>query len=844
MNNPKKMLRSLMAVVLSLGSGAVCADTAGHVQFVNGDVSLTTSSGGTHRILKGEAIDEGDTLTAAKSASAQIRMQDGGIIALRPDTVIKFDSFKYNGQEDGTERSFFSLLKGGFRAITGVIGRTNKSSYRITTPTSTIGIRGTDHESIVVVPGSELAVLAPSGTYNKVNVGETSITTDKGMIAVRPNQMGYAGAVDELPKLQPINSALFTAAPAAGPGQNRLEKTEDQGKNGKETDGKKEESNDDTVPVREKAVVDEAPSVKVAGSSTSPANDGVTGVAVVAPPVVIQASGQTVNLNNQTITTAAGATTMTTQATATAAYVQTDLAVAFATSDANYLHAFTEIGTLIAAAADVNNTLPNPSLIDRYTGKNSGSSVSYSLNGTTTVGQAATTLANGIQFGRYDSTSSQKVVVGNTSCCTAGTYPSPGPVFSHWIIGPAVNPVYLPEALTGTVNYRFSGGTTPTSSFVGTAVTLDSATLSVNFTQQMVAFNLGLIVGGAAWGASAAAPLEGLYWNSANVGFRASTVENTSWAALTVTGGATSGDVVGQLTGNALDGALMSYVLSGTSNQVAGVAAFTGTPANTATSYRVAALSTVDTTPVSQVNAGLVVPVMMGGYNNASNVLFDAAGNAVQFNANKPFSNAGGANTLNIGTAAAVGLGTDAVSGISWGRWQGGTLTLTNIATTVASNLANASSSHWIVGPVMTTAVDLPISGTYSYVLGGGTAPTDSLGGVGTLNSASLTANFTAQTVDFGMNVTTPNAGNLVASGVNIPIEQKNFFNASTANSPNGGANLGLLTVTCASGCGTAAAISGNVGGVFVGAAGIGVGMAYGLSNGSVNVNGVAAFHR
>lgn len=843
--NSSSRIRLVAAVLLS-GSGAAFAGTAGHVQFVNGEVNLTTPAGITHRIQKGEAVDEGDMLISAKNASAQIRMQDGGIIAVRADSTLKFDSFKFSGREDGSEQSFTSLLKGGFRAITGAIGRTNKSSYRITTPTATIGIRGTDHETIVVVPGSELTVIAPSGTYNLVNVGETSLTTEKGTIGVLPNQMGFAGSAEELPKLQPVNSRLFTVAVAPAAGSSGKPRSDDT-QGGKESDGKKGGSKDESASgqaeVREKAVVDETPSVAAGVNATSVGNDSVT--AIVAPPAVIQASGQTINLSSQTVTNTAGTTSIVNNqaAVATAAYVQTDLAAAFATSSANYLQPFSELGALIAASADVNNTLPNPSLIDRYTGHNSGSSVSYILNGTTTAGQAIATLANGIQFGRYDSTSSQKVVVGNTNCCVAGTYLSPASVFSHWIVGPAVNPVYLSESLLGTVNYTFAGGTTPAASFIGTAATLNSATLLVNYTQQMVAFNLGLTVGGAPWTASAtAAPLENLYWNSARVGFRATTAARTGWALLTVTG-ATSGDVAGQLTGNALNGAILSYVLSGTSNQVAGVAAFTGTPANTATPYRIAALSTTGTIPANLTNAGLVVPVTTGGYNNSGSVLFDTVGNMTQFNANSPFSNSGGASTVNLGTAAAVGLGKDPVSGISWGRWQGGALAVTNLAGNVASTFANAGSSHWIAGPVMTAAVDLPVSGTYSYVLAGGTAPTDSLGGVGTLNSASLSANFTAQTVNLGVNVTTPNAGNLVASGVNIPIEQKSFFSAATANSPNGGTNQGLLTLTCAAGCG-AAALSGNVGGVFVGAGGIGAGMAYGLSNGTVNVNGVAAFHR
>ncbi|MGA7748586.1 MAG: hypothetical protein WCA63_00400, partial [Gallionella sp.] len=105
-------------------------------------------------------------------------------------------------------------LRGGVRAVTGLIGHLHKTSYHITTTSSTIGIRGTDHETFVVVPGSELAATVPAGTYNKVNVGETTMTTDKGTISVLPNQMGFAGGLDQMPQLQPINLNIFTVTPA------------------------------------------------------------------------------------------------------------------------------------------------------------------------------------------------------------------------------------------------------------------------------------------------------------------------------------------------------------------------------------------------------------------------------------------------------------------------------------------------------------------------------------------------------------------------------------------------------------------------------------------------------
>ena len=236
-NNTIIILSIFLLACLMMVSRGAHAGIAGHVMFVNGSVQVTNSVAQTRILQKGDVINESDTVTTSKSSSAQIKMRDGGYIVIRPDSQLKFDSFIFSGEEDGNERSFFSLLKGGIRAITGLIGQRNKKSYRITTPDSTIGIRGTDHETFVVTAGSTLAAVAPLGTYNKVNRGETTITTEKGTISVLPNQMGFAGAADQMPQLQPVNLNIFTVTPAPLPQANG---------------GKKE------AAVRESAVVDSA----------------------------------------------------------------------------------------------------------------------------------------------------------------------------------------------------------------------------------------------------------------------------------------------------------------------------------------------------------------------------------------------------------------------------------------------------------------------------------------------------------------------------------------------------------------------------------------------------------
>jgi hypothetical protein len=253
--NLSKTLFGLAAMLALLSSsGSVYAAIAGRVEYVHGKVQLTSATGVTHAIRKGDAVNEGDTLVSEQTASAQIRMEDGGMVAMRPDTKLRIDLFSFDGQQDGTERSFFSVVKGGFRAITGEIGKKNKANYRITTPAATIGIRGTDHETFVVTPDSAMATTAPVGTYNKVNLGETSMTTPKGTLFVLPNQMGFVGGADQMPRLQPINLNIFTATtqPGLQDGRDKREGKSEGGREMRETatmdkDGMRDHANVDRI---------------------------------------------------------------------------------------------------------------------------------------------------------------------------------------------------------------------------------------------------------------------------------------------------------------------------------------------------------------------------------------------------------------------------------------------------------------------------------------------------------------------------------------------------------------------------------------------------------------------
>jgi hypothetical protein len=141
----------LLACMVCAGLAAPLAARAqaaavGEVEFSRG-VGFAQGEGKLPRTLgKGLALNEGDRLTTSDGSSAIVKLQDGTRMTLRPnsDIVLQRYQFKEGAQDNSM---VMQLLRGGLRAITGLISKNAPNSTRIQTPTATIGIRGTDFDA-------------------------------------------------------------------------------------------------------------------------------------------------------------------------------------------------------------------------------------------------------------------------------------------------------------------------------------------------------------------------------------------------------------------------------------------------------------------------------------------------------------------------------------------------------------------------------------------------------------------------------------------------------------------------------------------------------------------------
>ena len=180
------------------GPGSAASASVGMADFVNGSVTLTRS-GVAQPVQQGAPLQAGDQIDTARNAELHARFDDGGYLAVRPNSSVRID--QYVAQGEATDVAAFNLIRGALRSVTGWIGKIGApQQYRIQAGTATIGVRGTDHE-VVYVPDELATADVPAGLHNRVNEGATTLRNERGQIDIAQGAAGYAPRSGELPRL-------------------------------------------------------------------------------------------------------------------------------------------------------------------------------------------------------------------------------------------------------------------------------------------------------------------------------------------------------------------------------------------------------------------------------------------------------------------------------------------------------------------------------------------------------------------------------------------------------------------------------------------------------------------
>lgn len=84
-----------------------------------------------------------DRLSTGPQGAATLTLKDGTVLTMGPDTVMDLRQFQFDTTTQ--EGNFLlDLLRGSVRVVTGLLAKVSPDLFKVQTPTSVVGVRGTD----------------------------------------------------------------------------------------------------------------------------------------------------------------------------------------------------------------------------------------------------------------------------------------------------------------------------------------------------------------------------------------------------------------------------------------------------------------------------------------------------------------------------------------------------------------------------------------------------------------------------------------------------------------------------------------------------------------------------
>ena len=203
-----KVISTTIFAALTLAS-PVAAQNIGTVASSEPTLRGTPPGAGTRTLNLGAGVVQNETIASSGSGRGQILFIDQTTLSMAPNTTIVLDQFVFN--PDGSGQLGVQMTQGALRFIGGSLSRAQEAT--VTTPTATIGIRGSsalviyqNGETITVFLAGERLCITSSG-------GGRVCTSRRGGVLTED---GYQGRVNPAFLAQILE--LIDGAPQSGSG--------------------------------------------------------------------------------------------------------------------------------------------------------------------------------------------------------------------------------------------------------------------------------------------------------------------------------------------------------------------------------------------------------------------------------------------------------------------------------------------------------------------------------------------------------------------------------------------------------------------------------------------------
>ncbi|MDP2226805.1 MAG: FecR domain-containing protein [Moraxellaceae bacterium] len=137
-----KQLALLVFLVPAMAVSAQAGTTPiGYIKTLNQNAAIVTD-GKKRDVSIGDPVFEGDAIRTSRNGTLGVVFVDGAVMSIGSGSKVTLEQFLF---EPDTKNVGFTAVvaAGNMSFISGAIGRISPDSVRITTPTATLGLRGT-----------------------------------------------------------------------------------------------------------------------------------------------------------------------------------------------------------------------------------------------------------------------------------------------------------------------------------------------------------------------------------------------------------------------------------------------------------------------------------------------------------------------------------------------------------------------------------------------------------------------------------------------------------------------------------------------------------------------------
>lgn len=214
---------SLVQAQTASTAGALPAGAVGIVTNLQGTLSTGKPGTATRALAVNATVKEGEVLNTSAGTYARLKMVDGAELILRPNSQAEITHYSYKPNTPSTDNALITLVRGGLRSITGLLGKRNPQQVSFKTATATIGIRGTtvgiqqcENNCTDLLPSDAPPNTPPppNGTHVEVIQGQVALNSGGVQLLLGAGSFGLSRSASSPPQSVPSSQAIRQPVPA------------------------------------------------------------------------------------------------------------------------------------------------------------------------------------------------------------------------------------------------------------------------------------------------------------------------------------------------------------------------------------------------------------------------------------------------------------------------------------------------------------------------------------------------------------------------------------------------------------------------------------------------------